>query len=142
MAEELPLLVMDDNAGLVELYRRYLAGRGYRVFDAHSAEEVIAVAEKQNLKLIILDVMMPDQDGWEVLQRLKAAAPTQAIPVMICSVLDETELAAALGASDYLHKPVTQDALLAKVERWCRAPVWPGELPPTDPANSPESRLR
>jgi len=127
MAEELPLLVMDDNAGLIELYRRYLAGRGYRVFDAHGADEIIATAQQQNLKLIILDVMMPDQDGWEVLQRLKAAVPTQAIPIMICSVLDETEIAFALGASDYLHKPVTQDALLAKVERWCRSPVLPGE---------------
>ena len=137
MAEEIPLLVMDDNPGLVELYRRYLAGRGYRVFEAHSADEVIATAKKQNLKLIILDVMMPDQDGWEVLQRLKAAATTQTIPVMICSVLDETELAAALGASDYLHKPVSQDALLAKVERWCRSPVLPAEPPPTNPGDNP-----
>ena len=46
VAEELPLLVMDDNAGLIELYRRYLAGRGYRVFDAHSADEVIATARQ------------------------------------------------------------------------------------------------
>jgi CheY-like chemotaxis protein/signal transduction histidine kinase len=142
MAEELPLLVMDDNAGLVELYRRYLAGRGYRVFGVHSADDVIAVAEKQTLKLIILDVMMPEQDGWEVLQRLKASALTRAIPVMICSVLDETELATALGASDYLHKPVTQDALLAKVEHWCRSPIWPGEPPTAAPANNPESQLR
>lgn len=119
-AEELPILVMDDNVGLVELYRRYVAGRGYRVFDAHSADEIITLAQKHTPKLIILDVMMPDQDGWEVLQRLKAAAPTQDIPVMICSVLDETEIAFALGASDYLSKPVTQDALLAKVEHWCR----------------------
>jgi CheY-like chemotaxis protein len=121
VAEELPLLVMDDNPGLIELYRRYLAGRGYRVFEAHSADEVIATAQKQPLKLIILDVMMPNQDGWEVLQRLKSNAATQTIPVMICSVLDETEIAATLGASDYLHKPVSQDALLAKVERWCRS---------------------
>ncbi|HMB22798.1 MAG: response regulator [Chloroflexota bacterium] len=119
-AEELPILVMDDNAGLIELYRRYVAGRGYRVLDAHSADEIIALAQKHDPRLIILDVMMPDQDGWEVLQRLKAADPTQNIPVMICSVLDETEIAFALGASDYLSKPVTQDALLAKVERWCR----------------------
>lgn len=123
VAEELPLLVMDDNPGLIELYRRYLAGRGYRVFEAHSADEVIATAEKQSLKLIILDVMMPNQDGWEVLQHLKSNAATQRIPVMICSVLDETEIATTLGASDYLHKPVSQDALLAKVERWCRSPV-------------------
>lgn len=119
-AEELPILVMDDNVGLIELYRRYVAGRGYRLFDAHNADEIITLAEKHNPRLIILDVMMPDQDGWEVLQRLKAAAPTHDIPVMICSVLDETEIAFALGASDYLSKPVTQDALLAKVEHWCR----------------------
>lgn len=119
-AEELPILVMDDNAGLIELYRRYVAGRGYRLLDAHSADEIITLAQKHDPRLIILDVMMPDQDGWEVLQRLKAADPTRNIPVMICSVLDETEIAFALGASDYLSKPVTQDALLAKVERWCR----------------------
>jgi CheY-like chemotaxis protein len=111
---------MDDNVGLIELYRRYVAGRGYRIFDAHSADEIIALTQTHPPKLIILDVMMPDQDGWEVLQRLKAAVPTQDIPVMICSVLDETEIAFALGASDYLSKPVTQDALLAKVEHWCR----------------------
>lgn len=119
-AEELPILVMDDNAGLIELYRRYVAGRGYRLLDAHSADEIITLAQKHDPRLIILDVMMPDQDGWEVLQCLKAADPTRNIPVMICSVLDETEIAFALGASDYLSKPVTQDALLAKVERWCR----------------------
>lgn len=119
-AEEIPILAMDDNIGLIELYRRYVAGRGYRIFDAHNADEIIALAQKHNPKLIILDVMMPDQDGWEVLQRLEAVAPTQNIPIMICSVLDETEIAFTLGASDYLSKPVTQDALLAKVERWCR----------------------
>jgi CheY-like chemotaxis protein len=121
MAEELPILVMDDNVGLVELYRRYLAGRGYRVFDARNADEVIALAQEQDIKLITLDIMMPEQDGWEVLQRLKAASATRAIPIMICSVLEESELAFALGASDYLAKPVTQDALLAKVEHWCRS---------------------
>ena len=142
MAEELPLLVMDDNAGLIELYRRYLAGRGYRVLDAHSTEEIIAIAQKENLKLIILDVMMPEQDGWEVLQSLKSTDATRTIPIMICSVLDETEIASALGASDYLNKPVSQDALLAKVERWCRSPILPGELRPATPANSPKPPLR
>lgn len=122
-AEEIPLLVMDDNAGLIELYRRYLARRGYRVFEAHTSNEVIDIAEKQPLRLIILDVMMPEQDGWEVLQRLKNAPAVQSVPVMICSVLDETGIAQALGASDYLRKPVTQEALLAKVEYWCRGPL-------------------
>ncbi|HPN54255.1 MAG TPA: response regulator, partial [Anaerolineaceae bacterium] len=135
-AEEMPLLVMDDNAGLIELYRRYLARRGYRVFEAHSSDEAIEIAEKQPLRLIILDVMMPEQDGWEVLQRLKCAPAAQTVPVMICSVLDETEMAQVLGASDYLRKPVTQEALLAKVEHWCRGPLSPAGAPPTGPAHS------
>ena len=126
VAVELPVLVMDDNASLIELFRRYLAGRGYRLLEAHRVDDAIEIARSQlsrhPLRLIILDVMMPEQDGWEVLQRLKAAPETQSVPVMICSVLNEPEIAYTLGASDYLPKPVTQNDLLAKVERWCRAP--------------------
>ncbi len=140
IAEDLPVLIMDDNAGLIELFRRYLAGRGYRVFEAHVISEVIETARKVDLKLIILDVMMPEQDGWEVLQRLKEAPETKTVPVMICSVLNEPELAHTLGASDYLPKPVTQDDLLAKVERWCRAPLSPSVLPKGSPANTSKSR--
>ncbi len=127
VAEDIPVLIMDDNAGLIELFQRYLAGRGYRVIVAHSLVEVNETASKYELKLIILDVMMPDQDGWEILQRLKTAPQTSSIPVMICSVLNEPEIAYTLGASDYLPKPVTQNDLLAKVERWCRTsrPVVP-----------------
>ncbi len=69
--------------------------------------------------------MMPEQDGWEVLQSLHATPETCHVPIMICSVLNEPEIAYTLGASDYLLKPVTQNDLLAKVERWCRAPQAP-----------------
>lgn len=127
VAEDLPLLVMDDNAGLVELFRRYLAGRNYHLLEAHSADEALAIAQKTSLRLILLDVMMPEQDGWEILQRLRAAPETRATPIIICSVLNEPEIASTLGASDYLPKPVTQDALLTKVEQWCRLPRSPGE---------------
>jgi CheY-like chemotaxis protein len=83
---------------------------------------------------------MPEQDGWEVLQRLRSAEPTKTVPVLICSVLDETEIAYTLGASDYLHKPVTQDALLVKVERWSRVPSLPGGSQTESPANNSASR--
>jgi CheY-like chemotaxis protein/signal transduction histidine kinase len=139
LAEDLPVLIMDDNAGLIELFRRYLAGGGYRVFEAHIISEAIEIARKADLKLIILDVMMPEQDGWEILQRLKEAPETKSIPVMICSVLNEPEIAHTLGASDYLPKPVTQDDLLAKVERWCRAPLSPLAPPKGLPANTSKS---
>jgi CheY-like chemotaxis protein len=122
------------------LFRRYLAGRGYRVLEAHSAEEAVEIAARHPLRLIILDVMMPEQDGWEVLQRLRGAEHTHDTPIMICSVLDEPQLAMTLGASDYLSKPVTQNDLLAKVERWCRAPLLPGgplQGSPVDNSKSP-----
>jgi len=136
VAEELPLLIMDDNAGLIELFRRYLAGRGYRVVEAHTAAEAIEIAGKLDLKLILLDVMMPEQDGWEILQRLKAAPETKNTPVIICSVLNEPEIAFTLGASDYLPKPVTQNDLLAKVEQWCRIPRQKAAPPPESPADT------
>ena len=118
-AEHAPILVMDDNQGLVELFRRYLAGRPYRVVQAQTVEQAIRHAREARLRLILLDVMMPQQDGWEVLQLLRQAPETRDIPVAVCSVLHEPELARALGASDYIAKPVTQDVLLAKVEQWC-----------------------
>jgi CheY-like chemotaxis protein len=121
-AEEWPILVMDDNVGLIELFRRYLAGREYRVIEAHSTAEILDLARQLPLRLIVLDVMLPEQDGWEVLQHLRAAPETQALPILICSALSEPEIAFALGASDYLTKPVTQNDLLTKVERWCNAP--------------------
>jgi CheY-like chemotaxis protein len=142
IAEDLPILIMDDNVGLIELFRRYLAGRGYRVLDAHTADEAIEAAGKLNLKLVILDVMMPEQDGWEILQRLKVAPETKSVPVLICSVLNEPEIAFTLGASDYLPKPVTQDDLLAKLERWCRSPSLPAVPPIGSPAGTSKSPLR
>ena len=119
-AKDTPILVMDDNAGLLSLFRRYLAGQSYRLFEAETTEQALHLARQIQPALIVLDVMMPEQDGWEVLQHLRAAPETADTPILICSVLNEPEIAEALGASDYLLKPVTQDALLAKVEQWCR----------------------
>lgn len=121
-AEDKLIVVMDDNAGLVELYHRYLGGGHYRIIEAHSADEAIQSARDNELKLIILDVMMPEQDGWEVLQRLRSVQETQHIPILICSVLNEPEIAYSLGASDYITKPITQSDLLTKVEYWADAP--------------------
>lgn len=121
-AGDVPILVMDDNAGLIELFRRYLARRRYRLVEAHTAEQAIQKARTTPFQLIVLDIMMPQQDGWEVLQHLRAAPETREVPIVICSVLNQPEIAAALGAADYLPKPVTEEALLSKVEQWCGVP--------------------
>lgn len=116
--ESVPIVVMDDNAGLVQLFRRYLVDSPCQIYEAHLAEEAAALVEAIEPRLILLDVMMPEQDGWEILQKLRAAPASAHTPIIICSVLNEPEIALTLGATDYLPKPVTQDALLAKIARW------------------------
>ncbi len=124
-AGQATVLVIDDNADLVALMQRYLAGHEVTVIGATNAEEALRLAADIRPQLIILDVMMPDQDGWEVLQGLKASVVTGDIPVVICSVLNEVRLAEAMGASGYITKPVSQVDLLQLLTRWL------GPLQPT-----------
>jgi CheY-like chemotaxis protein len=112
------LLVVDDNAGLIDLFRRYLIGQPWHVAGAsngHEARELIGAAKPD---VITLDVMMPREDGWEFLLALKANPETNDIPVIVCSVLDQPQIALTLGASAYLPKPVTQQGLLNALQPW------------------------
>jgi CheY-like chemotaxis protein len=98
--------VVEDNKDLVSLLSRYMASHGYRLVDAgpsNSACERIGTIVPD---AIVLDVMMSDVDGWEVLQRIRSHPRLGGIPVAVCSVLDEPELARCLGASAYLRKPI------------------------------------
>lgn len=112
------LLVIDDNADLVALLQRYLAAYRVRVVGTTDTEEGLRLAGSLRPCVITLDVMMPEQDGWEVLQRLRQDPATANIPVVICSILREARLAAAMGASAYITKPVTQAELLQVLGRW------------------------
>ncbi|MDI7275102.1 MAG: response regulator [Anaerolineae bacterium] len=105
------LLAVEDNEAVVRAFRRYLIGYGYQVVGT-SGPEALRLARELRPAAIALDVMMPLQDGWEVLQGLKNDQATRDIPVIVCSVLDDPELAYSLGAAAYLHKPVTQADLL------------------------------
>jgi len=106
------VLLIDDSESLHQLFRRYLAGFPYLLYSAYSAEEGIHVARTRLPDVVVLDIMMPNRDGWEVLCTLKDDPPTRDIPVIICSVLDQKALAKSLSAAAYLTKPVTQEALL------------------------------
>lgn len=112
------LLVVDDNQDFIRLVERFLADSPYQVISAQNAEQALALARQIKPFLITLDVMMPSRDGWETLQHLKHNPKTSGIPIVICSVLNEPELAFSLGADDYLKKPITQKELLAVLSRW------------------------
>jgi len=116
------ILVIDDNQDLVHLLERYLAGHHIRVVAATEGEQALLLAAKLQPALITLDVMLPNMDGWEILQRLRAAPESAHIPVVICSVLHERDLAQSLGASDYIVKPVQQADLIDVLQRWLGPP--------------------
>jgi CheY-like chemotaxis protein len=116
------MLVVDDNEAVTQAFRRYLAEYGYEVVGATSGAEALRLAHEMSLALITLDVMIPGQDGWEILHALKRDPATRHIPVLICSVLEDPQLAHSLGAAGYLQKPVAQADLLAAVKRTGGAP--------------------
>ncbi len=112
------ILAIDDNADLVSLLQRYLGGYDVMVIGATSGAQALELAVGLHPQLITLDVMMPGQDGWEILQNLKSTPEVEHIPVIICSVLNEAQLAETMGASDYLTKPISQAELLTMLTRW------------------------
>lgn len=118
---ELRLLVIDDNEGLVDLLRRYLAGSEWQIIGATSGAEARQLIAQAYPGIIILDVLMPGEDGWELLMEFKARQDMKHIPVIICSVFNEPQLARNLGAAAYLPKPVSQGALWQTLKPWCQA---------------------
>ncbi len=111
------VLVVDDNPSDASLIANYLAAEGYETLTALSGKEALRLAEVHRPFAITLDVIMPDQDGWEVLQALKRNPATAPIPVIIVSMADDHKTGLALGAIGVVSKPVDRLALLAEVRR-------------------------
>jgi CheY-like chemotaxis protein len=111
------VLVIDDNEGLIALVERYLSTQICRVIKAGNGPDGLQLAQDLTPDAIILDIMLPKIDGWEVLQRLRADARTMNIPVIVCSVMNEPELAESLGASLVLPKPVSRDTLISALHK-------------------------
>jgi len=122
------ILVIEDDPSAVRLLREYLEGAGYRVRVASTGETGIDAALAQRPAAIVLDVLLPGIDGWEVLRRLKADRRVQEVPVVIVTVVEERDVGFALGAVDYLVKPVHRESLLGCLARYV-APAGSGDGP-------------
>ncbi|MER3439355.1 MAG: hybrid sensor histidine kinase/response regulator, partial [Chloroflexota bacterium] len=94
------ILTIDDNPDLARLFDLYLQGTSYQVIRAKTAQSALRLAEKHRPDVVTLDVMMPFQDGWEIFRQLRENPLTRSIPIVVCSILPERELALALGAAD------------------------------------------
>lgn len=116
MNERAPLiLVVEDDPASAELLTIHLTQAGYKVAHAFDGEDAVAKAMELRPFAILLDIMLPKKDGWEVLQAFKSNEATSNIPVLIHSIIDNKDLAFALGATDYLLKPLDKDSLLDKI---------------------------
>jgi len=111
-AADAKLLIIDDNEGILELFDRYLSDMRVQLLFAKSPLEGLAMLETLTPDLIILDVMMPEMDGWELLQRIRALPQTMNTAVLVCSVFNDPELATSLGANGFINKPIDKDKVL------------------------------
>jgi len=112
------LLVVDDNQGNRDMLSRRLRHEGYIVETAENGRNALEVIHSQPVDLVLLDVMMPEMNGYEVLDRLKADSSLRDIPVIMISALDEIESVVRcieMGAEDYLAKPFNPVLLRARV---------------------------
>ncbi|MHB8619349.1 MAG: response regulator [Chloroflexota bacterium] len=108
----LPILVVEDERQAAELLALHLTRAGYDVYRATTAEEALVIVEQVHPFAVTLDILMPGRDGWDILATLKSDPATRDIPVVIVSIDDNRELGFALGATDYLVKPIDKEALL------------------------------
>ena len=112
-----PVMLIEDSASAAEQLSRYLHELGLQVHWFECGNEAIATTVDTQPAFIILDIQLPILSGWDVLRQLKNNPATQHIPVIIISVVDEQEPAKALGAADYLVKPITRSQLQAAIQR-------------------------
>jgi CheY-like chemotaxis protein len=112
------VLVIDDDPSACELMVRSLSKEGFRVLTATEGVDGLRLAREAHPHVITLDVLMPGMDGWSVLRELKADPKLATIPVIMITMADDRSTGYALGASDYLTKPIDRERLATSVQRY------------------------
>jgi CheY-like chemotaxis protein len=115
--ERVPVLVVDDNADVLQLFERYVSGTRFCLTVTHEPKQALRMAQTLEPQIIVLDVMMPEVDGWELLAQLRQQPETADTAVIICTVLPQEALALGLGADAFLQKPVSQEDFLFALDR-------------------------
>jgi CheY-like chemotaxis protein len=120
------VLVIDDDPTVHDLMKRFLTKEGFAVKSAINAQEGLRLARELHPAVITLDVMMPDVDGWAALSALKSDPELAEIPVIVLTMVDNKNMGYALGASDYLTKPIDRARLTQVLAKYrCDRPPCP-----------------
>jgi signal transduction histidine kinase/CheY-like chemotaxis protein len=118
-AEEPLILVVDDDATVRELVERHLERAGFAVITARGGQEGLRLVRELRPAAVTLDIMMPDLDGWTVLAAIKGDPALASVPVVLMSIVDQKNRGYALGAADYLVKPVNRAKLVETLTSIC-----------------------
>jgi CheY-like chemotaxis protein len=106
------VVIIDDDRASQELLTAYLVGTGVQIVRARDGIEGLEEIRRRRPVAVVLDILLPGIDGWAVLDALRSDETTRDVPVIIVSILDEKSRGLALGATGYLIKPVSRDALI------------------------------
>jgi CheY-like chemotaxis protein len=115
--DRINVLVVDDNADIVRYYQRATEGSSYRIIHYEGGRAIFEAIQKARPDIIVLDVMLPEVDGWELLMQIRANPVTRVIPVLVCSVVREEELAISLGAIRSISKPVRSEDFVRALDQ-------------------------
>lgn len=111
------IMAVDDDQGVITLYRRYLEPRGYKVVGVSKSVDAVTQALELQPKAILLDVLMPNKNGWQVLADLKRSEGTRGIPVIMCTIVADQERSIGMGATHHLVKPILEADLLRALSK-------------------------
>ena len=114
------VLIIDDDTAITDLLSVLLSANGFDALVANSGSDGLRMIKEQSPRLVILDLMMPNTDGWQVCKAVRAFS---SVPILILSALDEPSIVASildLGADDFLVKPVPSSVLLAHLNKLAR----------------------
>ncbi len=111
------VLIVEDDLDVARLIKLHLAGDGREVLISQRGDEALEIAQRERPDLITLDILLPDADGFAILEELKSNPATQEIPVVVVSVLPDREEGLRLGAVDYVTKPIDEQRLLHAVRQ-------------------------
>jgi CheY-like chemotaxis protein len=115
--EQFPVLVIDDNEDSLQLFKRYTAGTRYGLACTRDTDSVLELVESIRPRIIVLDIMMPKENGWIVLGRLRQHPLSAETPIIICTILPQEKLALSLGANAFLKKPASRQAFLQALDQ-------------------------